>query len=188
MDCSSRSPSTILGQNKYSNGHRSTAARRSNEIEEGYEIRHSVTAIAYWQWFRQLAKAQETIKVGILHSLSGTMAISETTLKDTVLMMIDEQNKKGGLLGKKLEAGRRRSGVELAALRRKGAGIAGKRQGRSGIRLLDVRVAENPCCPFSKRTMACSFIPCSTKGRSPRRTLSTPAQRQTSRRFRPSNT
>src|SRR5688572_1317683 len=50
------------------------------------------------------AQAQNTIKVGVLHSLSGTMAISETTLKDTVLMMVDEQNKKGGLLGKKLEA------------------------------------------------------------------------------------
>jgi urea transport system substrate-binding protein len=50
------------------------------------------------------AQAQPTIKVGILHSLSGTMAISETTLKDTVLMMIDEQNKKGGLLGRRLEA------------------------------------------------------------------------------------
>ncbi|GGB20396.1 urea ABC transporter substrate-binding protein [Agarivorans gilvus] len=49
------------------------------------------------------AQAAETIKVGVLHSLSGTMAISETTLKDTVLMMIEEQNKKGGLLGKKLE-------------------------------------------------------------------------------------
>src|SRR5437588_1265254 len=49
------------------------------------------------------AQAQETIKVGILHSLSGTMAISETTLKDVMLMLIDEQNKKGGLLGKKLE-------------------------------------------------------------------------------------
>ncbi|MGA7324710.1 MAG: urea ABC transporter substrate-binding protein [Rhodomicrobium sp.] len=48
-------------------------------------------------------KAQETIKVGILHSLSGTMAISETTLKDVMLMLIAEQNKKGGLLGKKLE-------------------------------------------------------------------------------------
>ena len=47
--------------------------------------------------------AQETIKVGILHSLSGTMAISETTLKDVMLMLIEEQNKKGGLLGKKLE-------------------------------------------------------------------------------------
>src|SRR2546421_4239806 len=49
------------------------------------------------------AAAQDTIKVGILHSLSGTMAISETTLKDVMLMLIDEQNKKGGLLGKKLE-------------------------------------------------------------------------------------
>ncbi len=46
----------------------------------------------------------ETIKVGVLHSLSGTMAISETTLKDAMLMLIEEQNRKGGLLGKKLEA------------------------------------------------------------------------------------
>ena len=45
-----------------------------------------------------------TIKVGVLHSLSGTMAISETALKDTVLMTIDEINAKGGVLGKKLEA------------------------------------------------------------------------------------
>ncbi|MEH6550355.1 MAG: urea ABC transporter substrate-binding protein [Pseudomonadales bacterium] len=47
--------------------------------------------------------AADTIKVGVLHSLSGTMAISETTLKDTVLMMIEEQNKAGGLLGKQIE-------------------------------------------------------------------------------------
>lgn len=47
--------------------------------------------------------AQDTIKVGILHSLSGTMAISETTLKDVMLMLIEEQNKKGGLLGRPLE-------------------------------------------------------------------------------------
>ena len=46
----------------------------------------------------------DTIKVGVLHSLSGTMAISETTLKDTVLMMIERQNAAGGLLGKQLEA------------------------------------------------------------------------------------
>lgn len=52
-----------------------------------------------------MAMAEEdTIKVGVLHSLSGTMAISETTLKDTILMLVEEQNKKGGLLGKKLEA------------------------------------------------------------------------------------
>ncbi|QJD15582.1 urea ABC transporter substrate-binding protein [Paracoccus sanguinis] len=50
------------------------------------------------------AAADDTIKIGVLHSLSGTMAISETTLKDTVLMMVDQQNAKGGLLGKKIEA------------------------------------------------------------------------------------
>jgi urea transport system substrate-binding protein len=50
-----------------------------------------------------VSHAADTIKVGVLHSLSGTMAISETTLKDTVLMMIEEQNKAGGVLGKKLE-------------------------------------------------------------------------------------
>src|SRR6201995_397893 len=54
--------------------------------------------------FTSAKAADDTIKVGVLHSLSGTMAISETTLKDTVLFLIDEQNKKGGVLGKKLEA------------------------------------------------------------------------------------
>jgi urea transport system substrate-binding protein len=54
--------------------------------------------------FSPAKAADDTIKIGILHSLSGTMAISETTLKDVVLMLIDEQNKKGGVLGKKLEA------------------------------------------------------------------------------------
>jgi urea transport system substrate-binding protein len=54
--------------------------------------------------FSAARAADDTIKVGVLHSLSGTMAISETTLKDTILFLIDEQNKKGGVLGKKLEA------------------------------------------------------------------------------------
>ena len=49
------------------------------------------------------ALAQDTIKVGFLHSLSGTMAISETTLKDVMLMLIEEQNANGGLLGMQLE-------------------------------------------------------------------------------------
>ena len=49
------------------------------------------------------AQAKEPIKVGILHSLSGTMAISETSLKDVALMTIDEINKSGGVLGRKLE-------------------------------------------------------------------------------------
>ena len=57
-----------------------------------------VTASSSW------VSAADTIKVGVLHSLSGTMAISETTLKDTILMMVKEQNAAGGLLGKQLEA------------------------------------------------------------------------------------
>ena len=50
------------------------------------------------------ADDQDPIKVGILHSLSGTMAISETTLKDTILMLIEKQNEAGGVLGRPLEA------------------------------------------------------------------------------------
>src|SRR5579863_4140444 len=64
----------------------------------------AAAGLAFGVTVASAAHAEDTIKVGILHSLSGTMAISETTLKDVVLMLIDEQNKKGGLLGKKLEA------------------------------------------------------------------------------------
>ncbi|MGH1419067.1 MAG: urea ABC transporter substrate-binding protein [Hyphomicrobiaceae bacterium] len=65
----------------------------------------AVTAMAFTLGLGAPSKgqAEDTIKVGVLHSLSGTMAISETTLKDVMLMLIEEQNKKGGLLGKKLE-------------------------------------------------------------------------------------
>ena len=68
--------------------------------------RRSITALAAAACalgFTSLAQAQATIKVGVLHSLSGTMAISETVLKDVALMAIDEINAKGGVLGKKLE-------------------------------------------------------------------------------------
>jgi urea transport system substrate-binding protein len=53
--------------------------------------------------FGMAVHAADTIKVGVLHSLSGTMAISETALKETALMTIDEINKAGGVMGKKLE-------------------------------------------------------------------------------------
>ena len=61
-------------------------------------------AFAVSMAFSGAANAADAIKVGVLHSLSGTMAISETTLKDTMLMLVDDLNKKGGLLGKKVEA------------------------------------------------------------------------------------
>ncbi len=66
--------------------------------------RASVAAVAATALISSQGIAADTIKVGVLHSLSGTMAISETTLKDTILMLVADQNKKGGLLGKKLEA------------------------------------------------------------------------------------
>ncbi|MEM8792883.1 MAG: urea ABC transporter substrate-binding protein [Pseudomonadota bacterium] len=51
----------------------------------------------------QAGAAECPIKVGVLHSLSGTMAISETTLKDTMLLLVEQQNAKGGVLGCELE-------------------------------------------------------------------------------------
>ena len=69
-----------------------------------FKLLAGASVIAVLTLFSGVTQAADTIKVGVLHSLSGTMAISETTLKDTMLMLIEEQNKKGGLLGKKLEA------------------------------------------------------------------------------------
>src|SRR5258707_15836060 len=69
-------------------------------------LRTAATRLFGW-WLVLVVSAahagEDTIKVGILHSLSGTMAISESVLKDTVLMLIEDQNKKGGVLGRKLE-------------------------------------------------------------------------------------
>ncbi|KGD94133.1 branched-chain amino acid ABC transporter substrate-binding protein [Achromobacter sp. RTa] len=63
----------------------------------------AVSLLAMCGWMPQVHAAGDTIKVGILHSLSGTMAISETSLKDVALMAIEEINANGGVLGKKLE-------------------------------------------------------------------------------------
>ncbi len=60
----------------------------------------ALSAPAFRPSFAQAAP----IRIGVLHSLSGTMAISETALRDTVLMMVEHQNSKGGLLGRRLEA------------------------------------------------------------------------------------
>ena len=73
-----------------------------NKTFRAFAIAGAVTGSALLSFSAQAAK--DTIKVGVLHSLSGTMAISETTLKDTILMMVENQNRQGGLLGKKLEA------------------------------------------------------------------------------------
>jgi urea transport system substrate-binding protein len=64
---------------------------------------HSLTAALALAGIATGAQAQSTIKVGVLHSLSGTMAISETVLKDVAMMAIEEINAAGGVLGKKIE-------------------------------------------------------------------------------------
>ena len=82
-------------------------------------------------WALSYAEDKEPIKVGVLHSLSGTMAISEVSLRDVVLMAIDEINAKGGILGRQVKpvVVDPASNWDLFA-------VAG--QGRSGFRLLDV--------------------------------------------------
>jgi ABC-type branched-subunit amino acid transport system substrate-binding protein len=129
------------------------------------------------------AQTQGTIKIGVLHSLSGTMAISETTLKDTILMMVDDINKKGGLLGKKVEA----VVVDPASnwplfaekardliAKEKVAAVFGCWTSVSRKSVLPVFEELNGLCP----------IRCSTRARKARATSSTPAPRRTSRRSR----
>jgi hypothetical protein len=91
------------------------------------------------------ALAEDTIKVGLLHSLSGTMAISETILKDVMLMQIAELNAKGGLLGKKVEpvvVDRRRTG----RCSRKRPGNSSPRTGWRPCSDAGLRCRANPSC------------------------------------------
>ena len=96
------------------------------------------------------AKAQDTIKVGILHSLSGTMAISETTLKDVMLMLIEEQNKKGGVLGKKLEAVVVDPASNWPLFAEKARELITKEQGRRRCSAAGPRCRASPCCRCSR--------------------------------------
>ncbi len=79
-----------------------------------------------------------TVKVGLLNSLSGTMAISEVTVRDSLRLAIDEINASGGVLGKQLAPVSRGRRVRLADLRREGAEADQPGQGRRGVRLLDL--------------------------------------------------
>jgi urea transport system substrate-binding protein len=81
-----------------------------------------------------------TIKIGILHSLSGTMAISEAVLKDTVLMLIADQNRKGGLLGRKLEPIVVDPASDWDAFAEKARELLSKEKSRGRVRLLDLRL------------------------------------------------
>ena len=97
------------------------------------------------------AKAEDTIKIGILHSLSGTMAISETILKDLMLMEVADVNAKGGLLGKKIEPVVVDPASNWPLFAEKGPRAARKGQGGRRVRLLDVGVPQVECCRCSSR-------------------------------------
>ena len=128
------------------------------------------------------AQAADTIKVGVLHSLSGTMAISETTLKDAVLMLIEEQNKKGGVLGKMLEAVVVDPASNWPLFAEKASELS-PRTRSPRCSAAGPRYRASRCCRCSRRSTASCSIRCSTKARS-ERTSSTPAPRRTSRRSR----
>ena len=131
---------------------------------------------------------EETIKVGILHSLSGTMAISETTLKDVMLMLIEEQNAKGGLLGKQLEAVVVDPASDWPLFAEKARELIAVQRGRRGLRLLDLGVAQVGAAGLRGAELDSSSTRCSTRARRASATSSTPAPRRTSRRSRRSTT
>ena len=110
------------------------------------------------------AAEENTIKIGILHSLSGTMAISEAVLKDTVLMLIRDQNAKGGLLGRKLEPVIADPASDSVAVRRKGARAACQRKRRGCVRLLDVGLAQIRA-PGLRATQRPALLPCPVRRR-----------------------
>ena len=72
-------------------------------MQRRFTLKAVTAAVALASLSALPAFAADTIKIGVLHSLSGTMAISETALKDTVLMAVEDINAHGGVLGKKLE-------------------------------------------------------------------------------------
>ncbi len=123
-----------------------------------------------------LARSKDPIKVGILHSLSGTMAISETSLKDVALMTIDEINKSGGVLGRKLEPVVVDPASELAAVRREGAPADHAGQGRRAVFGCWTSVSRKSVLPVFEELNSPALLPGAVRGRrNARRACSTRA-------------
>ncbi len=132
-------------------------------------------------------QAADTIKVGIMHSLSGTMAISETPLKDVALMTIDEINAKGGVLGKKLEP----VVVDPASNWPLFAEKARQLLSQDKVAVVFgcwTSVSRKSVLPVFEELNACCSIRCSMKAKRCRQTSSIPARRRTSRPSRRWNT
>jgi hypothetical protein len=92
--------------------------------------------------------AGDTVKVGILHSLTGTMAISEVSVKDATMMAIDEINEKGGVMGKKIEAVVEDGASDWPTFKTKAGKAADTGQSRRRLRLLDKCFAQNRAADF----------------------------------------
>ncbi len=86
-----------------SSGNQTMTKPTSNHLSRRHVLMGAAGAVTAASIRPSFAQS-DPIRVGVLHSLSGTMAISETTLRDVMLMLIEEQNRKGGVLGRRLEA------------------------------------------------------------------------------------
>jgi urea transport system substrate-binding protein len=104
---------------------------------------------------------EDTIKIGILHSLSGTMAISESVLKNTVLMLIADQNKKGGLLGRKLEPIVVDPASDWDVFAEKARQLLSNDKGRC-IRVLDLRLTQVRAADF-RGIERLALLPCAVR-------------------------
>ena len=132
------------------------------------------------------AQTQSTIKIGVLHSLSGTMAISETTLKDTILMMVDDLNKKGGLLGKKVEAVVVDPASNWPLFAEKARDLLSKEK-VAVVFGCWTSVSRKSVLPVFEELNGLLFYPVQYRARKARTTSSIRVLRQTSRRSRRSN-
>ena len=121
------------------------------------------------------------IKVGILHSLSGTMSISEMTVKNAELLAIEEINAAGGVLGKQIEPVVEDGASDWPTFAEKAQKLISERQGGDRLRLLDLGQPQGGAARLRGAEQACSCTPCSTRAWRRRRTSSTPAPPPTSR-------
>ncbi len=134
--------------------------------------------------FAWSVQAADTIKVGIMHSLSGTMAISETPLKDVALMTIDEINAKGGVLGKKLEPVVVDPASNWPLFAEKARQLL--TQDKAAVVFgCWTSVSRKSVLPVFEELNGLLFYPVQYEGKRCHPTSSTPALRLTSRRFRP---
>ena len=134
-------------------------------------------------WALSYAAGKEPIKIGILHSLSGTMAISEVSLRDTVMMAVEEINAKGGVMGRMIETVvvDPASNWDLFAEKAKQLLLQDKVAVVFGCW---TSVSRKSVCRSSRKITAYCSILCSTREKSVRAMSSTPAPHRTSRQCR----